>query len=41
MNVDDCYMHITAVGNADDGQNKADGAVPDVAQQNMEAEAPV
>ena len=36
-NIDDCYMHIATAGNAYDGLNKADCAVPDVAQQNKEA----
>ena len=40
QNVDDCDMPNTAASNPDDGQDKASGAVPDVAQQNMEVEAP-
>ena len=40
QNGDDCDMSNTAAGNPDDGQNEANSAVPGVAQQNMEVEAP-
>ena len=40
LNVDDCDMPNTAASNSDYGQNKASSAVPGVAQQNMEVEAP-
>ena len=39
QNVDDCDMSDTAASNPDDGQNEANSAVPDEAQQKMKVEA--